>query len=271
MDAVDCDYWGLTERGPGEFGDPPYFFDTHIQSYFWIFRSQVLHSPNFRKFWEEFCYPQTFREAVIDYEFRLNEYLRRDGFRGAAFFGANEMKLKKNENPYNVYPYEMIKDKKFPVLKKKTILMRNSGFPSALKALQYLKENNLYPTKWIESYVDNQFYISKDGTEEHNSLETFYHAHSKMYIYGNGVCGKSLKVYLAYKGWHCDGVIVTNPGGEDMDVMTLENADIQPSTGVIISVINRKAASDIAGYIGNRCTREQLFFISECRAIQILD
>jgi rhamnosyltransferase len=271
MAAVDCDYWGLTGQGPGELLNPIYTHDAHTHSYFMVFRSQVLHSPVFRKFWEEFCYPQTFREAIVNYEIVLNAYLRQNGFQGAAFLDYDEMELKRNEISYYLYPYEMIKDRKFPVLKKKTLLMRNPGFPSALKAIQYLRENHLYPTKWIEPYVDNQFYISEDGTEEHNSLETFYRTHSKIYIYGNGVCGKSLKVYFAYKGWHYDGVIVSTPGEEDVDVMTLENADIRSDTGIIISVINRTAASDIAAYIGNRCTREQLFFISECKTIQIPD
>jgi rhamnosyltransferase len=269
MDSADCDFWGMTGQSAGEFQNPEYKFDAHIHSYFLAFKSKVLHSGAFREFWENFEYPATFREAVINFEIQINVWLRGYGFKGLSFMDLWNIELDRNINPYYEYPYELISKNKFPLLKKKSILLRNHGFSSMLRAVTFLKENSLYPTKWIEDSIETQFYIPEMNRTECNSLEVFYHSHSDIYIYGNGVCGKNLKVYFAYKGWHYDGVIVTNPCREDSDVMALESADIKPSTGIIISVLDRAAASDIAEHIGSRCTREQLFFISECKAIQL--
>ena len=55
----------------------------------------------------------------------------------------------------------------------------------------------------------------------------------------------------------------------DSDVMTIEQVDIGPTVGIIISVINPTVAEEIASNIGERCCKGQLFFISECRAIQL--
>ena len=51
--------------------------------------------------------------------------------------------------------------------------------------------------------------------------------------------------------------------------MNIEEADIRAHTGIIISVVNEAAAADIERHIGERCKREQLFFISQCRAIRM--
>jgi hypothetical protein len=269
MEEADCDFWGMTGQSAGEFQNPEYKFDAHIHSYFLTFKSKVLHSGAFREFWENFEYPATFREAVINYEIQINVWLRRYGFKGLSFMDLWNIELDRNINPYYEYPYELISEKKFPLLKKKSILIRNHGFSSMLRAVNFLKENSLYPTKWIEDSIETQFYMPEMSRTVCNSLEVFYHSHSDIYIYGNGVCGKNLKVYFDYKGWHYDGVIVTNPCSEDTDVIALENADIQSSAGIIISVLDRAVASDIAAHIGSRCTGEQLFFISECKAIQL--
>lgn len=268
MDEAVCDFWGMTGQSAGEFQNPEYKFDAHIHSYFLAFKSNVLHSSAFREFWERFEYPETFREAVVNFEIQINVWLRGYGFRGLSFMDLWNIELKRNINPYYEYSYELISEKKFPLLKKKNILIRNHGFSSTLQAVSFLKENALYPVQWIEDSIETQFYMPEMSGTEYNSLEVFYRSHSGIYIYGNGICGKNLKVYFAYKGWHYDGVIVTNPCREDADVLTLESADIQPSTGIIISVLDRAAASDIAAHIGSCCTREQLFFISECKAIQ---
>lgn len=269
MNFTECDFWGMTGQTAGEFINPVYEFDAHVHSYFFVFRDKVLHSEVFREFWERFHYPVNFREAVVNFEIQMNVYLRSYGFKGTSLIDLWHIELKRNENPFLIYPYELIKHYNFPILKKKCLLIRNPGFPSALRAVRYLKEKELYPAEWMEALVDNQFYILEPGRQECNSLEIFYRQHSDIYIYGNGVCGKNLAVYFEHKGWHFKNFLVTNIENSESDVMTVETADIKPTTGIIISVMNSKVAQEIAAHIGDRCYKDQLFFISECRAIQL--
>lgn len=262
-------YWGMTGQTAGEFTNPVYEFDAHVHSYFFVFKDKVLHSEAFREFWEQFEYPKNFREAIINFEIQMNVYLRSCGFKGASLIDIWHIELKRNENPFLIYPYDLIKDCNFPVLKKKCLLIRNPGFPSALKAVQYLKEKELYPAEWMEELVENQFYILEPDRQECNSLEIFYHRYSKIYIYGDGVCGRNLAVYFEYKGWRFEHFLVTKTEGAASDVMTIEQVDIRPTVGIIISVINPKVAEEIASNIEERCCKRQLFFISECKAIQL--
>ena len=155
-------------------------------------------------------------------------------------------------------------------MKKKCVLIRSVGFGGTLSVLAYLKRRNLYPIDWILFYLENQFYISGMGEYPCNSLEVFYKSHSRVYIYGAGVCGRNLALYFDYKGWNHKGFIVTdtyiNVGAVDIN-----NVQITDDTGIIISVINTKTANEIAEYIGGRCKRNQLFFISDCKAIMLPD
>ncbi|MBO5032046.1 MAG: hypothetical protein J6D08_09210 [Lachnospiraceae bacterium] len=269
MNSAECDFWGMTGQAAGEFTNPVYQFEAHVHSYFFVFRKTVLHSEAFRDFWNQFEYPASFRQAIINFEIQINVYLRKCGFKASSLIDLWHIELERNVNPFLQHPYELIAEHRFPILKKKSLLIRNPGFSSALRAVQYLKEKELYPAELIEELVENQFYIPEFGEQECNSLENFYHQHSKIYIYGDGVCGRNLAVYFEYKGWRFEHFLVTKTEEADSDVMTIEQVDIGPTVGIIISVINPTVAEEIASNIGERCCKGQLFFISECKAIQL--
>ena len=268
MDREDCDFWGMTGQTAGAFQNPAYKFDAHIHSYFFVFKKKVFHSRSFRIFWEQFSYPENFREAIVAFEIGLNAYLRQQGFFGVSYIDACKIPLKENENPCYSRLGQLVKDHKVPIMKKKCVLIRNPGFKSTLNLLRYLEKEDLYPIHPILTYLENQFYIPGMGDKPCNSLEIFYKSCSEVYLYGAGVCGKNLDLYFRYKGWVHSGFIVTDrEHGEE--AMNIEEADIRAHTGIIISVVNEAAAADIERHIGERCKREQLFFISQCRAIRM--
>jgi rhamnosyltransferase len=269
MNKADCDFWGMTGQAAGEYHNPEYKFDAHVHSYFLVFKRQVLHSETFKSFWNDFDYPQTFSETIRNFEIQINKKLRKQGFKGLSFMDLWNIKMERNINPYYEYPYELISENNFPLLKKKSILIRNHGFLSVLKAVDYLRENSLYPTKWIENELENQFYISDINQTACNSLEFFYRRYFNIYIYGNGVCGKNLAVYFEYKGWKFEKIIVTDKTECKDAVVTIDDVEISSDTGIIISVINKEVADEIMSNIGERCCMEQLFLISECKAIQL--
>lgn len=268
MDKEDCNFWGMTGQEAGEFVTPDYAFDAHIHSYFMVFKKNVVKSEVFQQFWKQLEYPENFRDAVVNFEIQINACLKRYGFIGKSLIDVYNIKLKRNENPYYTMPYELVKDYKMPLMKKKCVLIRSAGFAGTMKTLDYLEQENRYHTDWIKPYLENQFYIPGIGEEPCNSLEIFYNAHRDIYIYGAGLCGQNLAIYFAYKGWNYKGFIVTDPA-ENMRAVSIENAEISQDTGIIISVLNAKVAEEITRHIGAGCRKEQLFYISECNAIKL--
>lgn len=316
MDKEKCDFWGMTGQAAGEYKAPFYSFDEHVHSYFMVFKKNVLKSKAFKSFWEEFTYPTSFREAIVKFELGINVSLKKNGFIGKSFIDIYKIKLKSNENPCYSHVYELVRNYKIPMMKKKCVLIRNIGFVDTLRTIQYLKDKNLYPTDWMITCLENQFYIPGIGVKPCNSLELFYKKYSTIYIYGAGVCGKNLAVYFAYKHWSYKGFIVTDvKANHYIDVycdtnindltainvndsttvninnhvtenivlnnrkkvipISIQEAEINPDTGIIISVIHPKVSREIENIIeknlGYRYNRDQLFFLSACSAIKMPD
>lgn len=269
MDKVDCDFWGMTGQEAGEYRNPYLPFDAHIHSYFMVFKKNVVKSGAFKSFWEELTYPVTFREAIVKFELGINNYLKSHGFKGVSYIDIFRLHLKRNENPYYSYLYDLVCHYKVPIMKKKCILVRNIGFSNTLKTIRYLEKEKLYPIEWIKSYLENQFYILGMGDGPCNSLEIFYRNYSSIYIYGAGVCGKNLALYFEYKGWEFKNFVVTDKVTADIQTMNIMDIEINRNTGIIIAVIDEKAAKEIEESIGERCTKKQLFFLWNCRAIRL--
>lgn len=268
MSKESCDFWGMTRQFGGELEPIGYHYQSIIQSYFFVFRSQVMHSSQFRAFWEDFSYPATFIGAVLNYEIRLNEYLERCGFTSKALTDVWGMVFEEGKMAYMHYPFELIRDKEFPVLKKKSLLVWNRGFVNVLKAIALLEMKKLYPVQWIKELLDAQFYIEGYAPENVNCLEYFYKRFKKVYLYGAGVCGKNLMVYFDDKGWEYAGVLVTDKANQGMRCEAFNDVRIDDETGIIISVVHRSMAEEIIEFIGSGCKKEQLFVLCDCPALR---
>ena len=269
MDGEDCDFWGITGQAAGRLWDSAYRFDAHVHSYFLVFRENVIRSRAFRDFWERRAYPADFREAVTEFEIGINACLERHGFRGRALTDGYGIAPAENEVLFNTMPCALIRDYHVPILKKKCLLIRNTGFAEALKAIAYIEREGGYPAAWIRRYLEHQFYIPGMGACVCNSLELFYQSHTDIYIYGAGVCGRNLARYFACKGWKHSGFLCTENGEKAPDVMEAGEIVFSGDMGIVISVLSPAAADEIAEYLRGRCRREQLFRIADCAAIRL--
>lgn len=269
MEQGECDYWGMTGQAAGEYRNPLREFDAHIHSYFMVFRKNIIESKAFRDFWEELAYPQNFRQAIVNFELGINERLKACGFIGKSYIDLYQIQLGRNENPCYSKTLELVEKYRMPVMKKKCLLVRSAGFEDTLRTLAFLNREKRYSMEWMIPFLENQFYIPGTGDGVCNSLEIFYHNHPEVYIYGTGMCGKGLSHYFAHKGWEYKGHIVTDKNRTDIPAYDMEEADIGSDTGIVISVVDPGIAEEIAAHIGGRCSRDQLFFISDCAAIRM--
>jgi lipopolysaccharide biosynthesis protein len=73
----DCDFWGITNNV--EFGN-------HLQTYFVVFRKQVLQSRHFMDFWHSVLPFDDKQQVIQSYETGLTRWLEERGFRWKALF-----------------------------------------------------------------------------------------------------------------------------------------------------------------------------------------
>lgn len=272
MSDVPCDLWGMTRNFGGEYKDSIIGkYESHVQSYFVVCRERLLHSSYFRDFWEKLVYPKTYDETILYFEHAINHMCKDKGFNALALTDVWGLTFEKDVNPYRSYSFELIRDYKLPALKKKSIMITNIGFSNAIKAVDYIEAENLYPSNLIWELIDSQFYIEDYAPEDVNCLEWFCNKFKKVYIYGAGVCGKNLVLYFEKKGWKQNGILVSDKTAQEIECTAFEEAEIDDETGIIVSVIHQDASEEIMKYIEtkSKCKREQLFVIYDCKAIRV--
>lgn len=270
MENETCDFWGMTRNFSGK-TKSGYHYKPHIQSYFLVFRSAVLHSAQFRNFWDDLAYPVTFEEAIINFEIKINERLNDNGFVSKALTDIWGITFEANMNPCTFAFLELIRDRGLPILKKKSIIIRNRRFAEVLKAIEFLQTNNLYPTGLIWDMMDRQFNINGFTFNGENCLELFYNKYNKIFFYGAGLCGQHLALYFEHKGWEWEGFLVSDKVGQNTECILFDDAYIDDETGIIVSAFNQDVSREIVQHVETKCRREQLFMICDCDAMSVYD
>lgn len=110
MKVIDCDFWGLTENR---------LYLPHLQSYYIVFRSQVLLHQAFKLFWETVDTSCDKDFVVARYELQLTSWLNRHGFKSAAYLTQDSFPSCPPLHPdYQLYWRQLINHYKFPCLKR---------------------------------------------------------------------------------------------------------------------------------------------------------
>jgi lipopolysaccharide biosynthesis protein len=132
------DFWGLTKHGL-RVGKDISSVPEHIQSYFLVIRSRMLHSTIFRDYWDNMPFYNKFWDVVIYHEERFTTYFKEKGFKYdvLADTEANDSKrnFANNYSQYAMISYELIRKRNFPFLKKQQI---------AYDTLMLQTQENLY-------------------------------------------------------------------------------------------------------------------------------
>ena len=125
MAGVDCDFWGATDN---------FDMDWHLQSYFIVFRKNVLQSESFAMFWNSVL-PYTNKNQLIRaYEIGLSQFLCENGFRGQAYVSLEDLfppwpldlvYLQRYRSAPAFYPMRLI-ERRVPLVKIET-LRENPG------------------------------------------------------------------------------------------------------------------------------------------------
>lgn len=260
MSAIGTDYWGLT-RSWEVVTEAAVPYGGHIQSYFLVFGKKVISSSVFKNFWEQMEYPKTMEETVRKFEIGINVLLKENGFQEAALTDQynHTWKTGKNENPYLEYSLELIRDCKIPILKYKSLLFGNKGYINALKAFQFIEENNLYPIQYIKEHFRRKSKWEANMIDV-ELMERFYATHRRIFIYGHGICGKNVAAYFQYRGWQVAGFLVTCVDEEGGEAVPFAQKQIEKDDGIIVAVGKKKMLMEIEEYLKDKCETEQVLF-----------
>lgn len=198
MEQKKIDFWGLNYINNG--------FMSHIQSYFLVFRQDILMNGDLLKYMESNITLDTrdISEVYAVFEIGLFSYLKKQGYKYDTF--------SYNEN-YNIYtcPDICIEKFMFPILKKRCFAPKVYNEEYMCNLLKYLRLKrgydishiirNVYRLYRVKIKIDDaQYYktvnvrmrekIAKCVTED--KILKFIQEYSDIYIYGTGVYAKHI-------------------------------------------------------------------------------
>lgn len=148
MDKTQADFWGLCKHAEWVSAEKIYYPE-HIQSFFIAIQKDMLHSEEFRKYWEEMPYYFSYDEVVMRHERIFTEYFSKLGYKYACYADveANNSEYKRNNfNQYFVLAYEMIKKRRFPFFKKQQLAYATMEV--------YTQENRMQAINYIDKETD---------------------------------------------------------------------------------------------------------------------
>ena len=223
MSLFQYDFWGLSRHsGGGKVMGIGMDNVPHVQGYFIVVNHVLLSSADFL-------------------EISFTVYFEKKGYLWGDYATVRGWNTKPNECNYMSYADIMIKDFHFPILKKKAVGIHN--FPMGQNAVEYIREKDIYDVKLIDK---NQKRIKK--MFDPKEIEVFYSMHKRVFVWGNGKVGKSVRAYLNYMGLHVDGII---------DSLNFLTARISPVDGIIVAV-SQGWFREVLPALDENYTKEQL-------------
>ena len=253
------DFWGLSRYNEDSFSNKRSTYPSHIQSYFLVCRKSLLSNPCFLKFWNGFDYTINRREATEQFEIRFSVYFTEKGFIGKAYTEVCDKNIEMEPGciSYIDYPYELLSELRFPVIKKQAITVDN--FKKARKALDYIEKNTNYDMNLIYKHLtrlaqENRIVALFNPIR----LEMFCIEHKRIFIYGHGKIGTNLAEFFDYKGWNFEGFLVSEKSEQKKDVFCYYNMKFSRDDGIILA-LGRKAYQEVFPVVKKDLQMSQLF------------
>lgn len=261
MNSDNLDFWGLSRHpGGGRKLSTGKDIPSHIQGYFVVCKSTLFLSLPWKKFWKNLVYPTSYWDAVEKFEIYFTTYFINHGFYAGAYTDKTKIKMEKGENPYTHYIEELVKNYKFPVIKRKVICLEH--LTEAKKTLKYIKENTNYNINLICDHIQRlyrQGRVNPIAPFNALQLEQFYHTHNRIFIYGHGAYGKGISEYFEYKNWKYEAFIVSERKELDEDVVVYQNMKFMLKDGIVLA-LGKEAFSEVYLKVKNDLPDDQLCY-----------
>lgn len=173
MSERDVDFWGMSAgyHSIDGWNKVKYkFVPDHIQTFFVAFRRNMVSTEAFHSYWEN--YNDTlhdFVSVVTQHEVIMTKHFQDLGFRWDIYADTSHYSAKRHSENFNIYhfhPDKMMRDMKFPVLKKKTLnvdifdQLYMQDLESGFDAMQYIHSETDYDTNLIWDNILRLYNVS---------------------------------------------------------------------------------------------------------------
>lgn len=163
MEVRNSEFWGITGQQPvsnSQFANFGNYLPYHIQPYFLVIRQRMLHSVDFKEFWETLGEINHYSDAVANYELRLTKFFNDRGYSSETYVDSSIYASKNYDDNY-IYiayeGYELISKYKCPLIKRKNFvfplkfsLILSNG-DDASQAFNFIKQHTDYDENLIWS------------------------------------------------------------------------------------------------------------------------
>ena len=159
MDNIECDFWGINKHCKIETklhkNGPTRQLAEHIQSYWLVFKKQILASLVFKSYWEKLPTYNNMEDAITCGEVGLSTFFESQGFKSASYMDCAKYEALIKGNPTFLSDIQVITDR-CPIIKRKFFYAYKENFLNEFvghgrvkRLLNFLSENNLYDVNMI--------------------------------------------------------------------------------------------------------------------------
>ena len=128
----DIDFWGNSQNT---------FFNTHLQSYFLVFRKNIINSPKFERFLHSVTKFPDHSLYILKYEITLTPYLESLGYKWKSYIPYEKLSHLPMPDK-NSYPLTLIKDYNNQFLKKRTFTDKLIILENTNDLLSYIEKHS---------------------------------------------------------------------------------------------------------------------------------
>ena len=163
MASENIDFWGITDYGEGlnpeklcPYNKPPH----HIQTYFLVFRKNLIKSNEFQKYWKDLPDYETYKDFRCKHEVVFTKYFSDLGYKWKVYIPLSQDELNQRNMDLLSYDlYDMVANKHSPIIKKNAFIekrelqLKFNLVMEISKTIEYLKENSSYDVSLIYNYL----------------------------------------------------------------------------------------------------------------------
>ena len=163
MERKGADFWGITKHGQlidATGSKKKQVFPEHIQSYFYVIGKRMFLHTEFTKYWENLRKFASWKEVVSLHEARFTKHFAEKGFTWDVYVNTDkEFSEYSDVSQIMQMAYELIKNYKCPVLKRKNFSIDYGNFfafsagDTTRKAFDYIHEKTNYYTELIWEHI----------------------------------------------------------------------------------------------------------------------
>lgn len=254
MKEQEGDFWGLVRHpGGGEILGKE--ITPHIQSYFLVCRKSLVCGPRFKEFWANMQYPQTYLDAINEFEIAFTRFFEREGFIGCAYTDLFSIEMVRGENICDYGICQLMKEIDFPIIKRKGLYYQWE------EVLSYLRDETRYDEALIFENIRHFGTITEDGflpfAEE--DLLRFVRGCERIFLYGNGIWGERIRLFFEKRSWDYEAVLVTKKR-EGENVKEYADVEFEQGDGIVLC-LGEKAKAEVYPVLQKAFSAEKLFCI----------